>query len=488
MVVEPVTEMYFERPRSIRLIWEYVREIGLIATVRKIRSRRDELLRNMRFFSVGMGYVTAGSSGPWAEGAAVVFIAPSHPCCVERIVLPSVLIRTAKELVVARVENQKGIVWCERKDDALLIDDLCGWQVESGCSVPKESVNHVIDASLRLWDNLKLDEATILTLERPTPVRERTTPNAPTGSGPRAVLFGLGNYAKTVILGNIDSRIRIDRVHEIDPTQIGQASKKLWSVDTSPLKRDDEEYDVYFIAGYHHTHADLAIAALERGAYAVVEKPVVTTTKQLSRLCQALQQHPRKLFACFHMRYNPLFELAKQDLGVVSGEPIHYYCTVFEVPLPKRHWYRWPNSGSHLISNGCHWIDHFLHMNEYARPVEWHVWACKNGDSQVGVELENGAVLGMFLTHAGSPRIGVQDHVELRTNGRTVTVARGAWYTAESSSKIIRKQRGNKMSAYKMMYQTISRKIIAGEPGDTLHSMRQTHELMLALEEQRKNQ
>lgn len=482
MVVEPVTEMYFERPRSIRLIREYVREIGPNATVRKIRSRIHESLRNKRFYSVGLGRVTVGPSGQKKDETAIAFIAPSHPRCVERIVLPSILTKTVDEHVVARIENQKGIVWCERNDDALLIDDLCGWQSESGRPLPEDSINRVIDTSLIFWNNLNVDEATILSLKTPTPVCEKTTSNVSTTRGLRAVLFGFGNYAKTVILGNIDSRIHIDCVHEIDPTQIGQVSNQPWSIDSSPLVRDAEEYDAYFIAGYHHTHADLAITSLKRGAYTIVEKPVVTSQEQLDRLYQALQQHPGKLFACFHMRYNPLFRQAIKDLGITEGEPVNYYCTVFEVSLPARHWYRWPSSCSHLVSNGCHWIDHFLNLNGYARPVEWHVWQCNNGDSHVGVELENGAVLGMFLTHSGSSRIGVQDHVELRANGRTVTVDCGSKYLAESSSKIIRKQRCNKMLAYNNMYQTISRKIINEEPGDTLHSLRQTHELMLALE------
>ncbi len=488
MVLAPVSGLYVERPRSIRLVWEYVREIGLRATIRKIRSRMNESLRNKRFISVGLGRITAGSKGPWSEGTAVAFVAPAHPQCVERIVLANALIRPVEEQVIAPVEAQDGIVWFKHKDDALPVGDLCGWQVESGMSAPEASAGALIDASFGVWGRLKLDEATILPLKVATSVRERTARNAPVGEGPRAALFGLGNYAKTVILGNTDSRMHIDRVHEIDPTQMGQISNQPWPVDTSPLARIDEQYDAYFIAGYHHTHTDLAITALESGAYAVVEKPVVTTGDQLNRLSQAARQHPGKLFACFHMRYNPLFAYAKQDLQVASGDAIHYYCTVFEIPLPERHWYRWPNSCSHLISNGCHWLDHFLHMNPHARPVEWRIWKCRNGDSQVGVELDNGAVMGMHLTHAGSARIGVQDHVELRANGRTVTLDCGSKYVAESPSRVIRRCHGNRMAAYRTMYATISRKIIAGEPGDSLESLLQTHALALALEDLRQDQ
>ena len=488
MVVAPVSGLYVERPRSIRLVWEYLREIGIRATVRKIRSRMDESLRNRRFISVGLGRVAEGSTEPSSEGTAVAFVAPSHPRCVERIVLPSSFIRAVEESLVTRLEGHEGIVWLTRKDEALHLDELSGWQMESGLPVPEEPANSLIEASLDVLGTVNVDEETLLPLATPSPVRERTAPGTSSGMRPSAALFGLGNYAKTVVLGNTDPRVRIARVHEIDPTQLGKASDLPWSVDTSPFVRSDEKYDAYFIAGYHHTHADLAIAAMESGAYAVVEKPVVTSAEQLRRLSETLRQRPGRLFACFHMRYNPLFALAKEDLGVAPGDPVHYYCTVFEIPLPERHWYRWPNSRSHLISNGCHWLDHFLYMNAYARPAEWRIWKCSNGDSQVGVELENGAVMGMHLTHAGSSRIGVRDHLELRANGRTVTVDRGSEYVAESPSRVMRRRHRNKMSAYRTMYANISRKIVAGEPGDSLESFLRTHELALALEELRRDQ
>ena len=61
----------------------------------------SESLRNVRFFSVGLGRVAEGSTGLWSEGTAVAFVAPAHPRCVERIVLPSSLIRAVEENVIA---------------------------------------------------------------------------------------------------------------------------------------------------------------------------------------------------------------------------------------------------------------------------------------------------------------------------------------------------------------------------------------------------
>ena len=77
------------------------------------------------------------------------------------------------------------------------------------------------------------------------------------------------------------------------------------------------------------------------------------------------------------------------------------------------------------------------------------------------VELENGAVFGMHLTHEGSERIGLHDHIELRANGRTITVDTSSKYVAEDPNRIIRKKRTNRTLTYQRMYESISKRILA---------------------------
>src|SRR5262249_57472786 len=74
---------------------------------------------------------------------------------------------------------------------------------------------------------------------------------------------------------------------------------------------------------------------------------------------EAMGGYKGKVFCCFHKRYSAFNALARKDLQMQLGEPISYHCIVYEVPLPPMHWYRWPSSRSRLITNGCHWIDHF---------------------------------------------------------------------------------------------------------------------------------
>ena len=298
----------------------------------------------------------------------------------------------------------------------------------------------------------------------------------------RAVLFGYGHYAKTNILPTVSDFLDIVAAHEIDPTQIPLDGGGIERWDTSAELREGERYDVFLIAGFHHSHAPLAVAALESGAYAVVEKPIAVDREQFDSLYEALERSDRGVFACFHKRYSPLNQLALQDLGQRPGAPIDYHCIVYEVPLPDLHWYRWPNSKSRLISNGCHWIDHFLYLNGFCEVESTQLFVNPRRTINCSVVLRNGALFTMVLTERGSDRIGLQDHVELRAGGVTVTIANNADYTAEKYQRIVRRARVNKTRVYQTMYREIASRIGHGEGGDSLRSVRVSARLVLDLE------
>jgi hypothetical protein len=178
-----------------------------------------------------------------------------------------------------------------------------------------------------------------------------------------------------------------------------------------------------------------------------------------------------------------LHDWARADLGIRSGDRVDMHSMVYEIPLPVLHWYNWPSSGSRLISNGCHWLDYFLFVNDYAPVVERDVRAMRDRDLAVFVGLENGAQLAMSLTETGSQRLGVRDVTDLRAGDVTVRLIDATYYEAESSSRILRRKRVNPMDAYAIMYDSICRRVAAGESGDPAESLRST-DLMLDLEEE----
>ncbi|MGH7480841.1 MAG: Gfo/Idh/MocA family protein [Longimicrobiales bacterium] len=465
---------FFVRRRSLRMLWNYARELGAREVLRKVVSRWAEAGRNEKFVSAGYGRVLDAPRRAGLErGDDVVFIAPAHPVCVDRIALPATLVRRScgrppiDGSGIAHVMAPAEGPW----------NALAGWSPESGAAAPEaeaalERANALLEAT---------DWRAAQWLDRSAPeTGERVSGGAAMASSkPRALLIGYGNYAKTVVMAGVRRTLDVVAIHEIDPVQIGEGSDV--ALDTAPAPREDEAHDVLLIAGYHHTHAPLAVEALRAGRWAVVEKPVATTRAQLDELVAEIRRSPR-LFSCFQKRYSSLNALALEDLGVEPGGAVSYHCIVYEVPLPPLHWYRWPNSRGRLVSNGCHWTDHFLHLNGYPEVVAYGVFEASDGTLNATVELANGAVFTMVLTEHGSERIGMQDHVELRANGVTVRIDNSSRYEAEGPDRVLRRKRVNRIEAYRTMYDTIGRRIVAGEAGDAPEAVERSAGLVLDLE------
>jgi predicted dehydrogenase len=361
--------------------------------------------------------------------------------------------------------------------------ELAGWSPHSGDTLSENRVAEALDHADGLLASTAAHGQRLPTSD--TAVRERTLgPPARPTTQRKAALFGLGNYAKTIVLPNVRRHLLVECVHEIDPTQIGRCPDgAVPRYDSSPQLREDERYDAVFVAGFHHGHADLAVDALRRGAAAVIEKPLATTSQQLHRLLHAMRTHDGRVFACFQRRFSPFNRWIHTDLGIPPGAPISYHATVFEVPLPLAHWYRWRSSASRLVSNGCHWIDHFLFLNDFGAVHRQHVFAASDGTLNVSMELQNGALFTMVLTDRGADRIGVQDHVELRCSEATATITNASSYRAERRSRILRSVRCDKMASYRLMYDSIARAIAVRSPGDSVLSVERSTHAVLNLEQ-----
>lgn len=486
--LEKLENLYFIRPKSLRLLWNYWREVGLIELWRKVLSRSQERYRNQKYLSCGLGRVLeCAEEEQFSPGQIVAFLAPSHPSCLERIVLPSQLMIRVDQSDILPLEAHT-ILYQSISRNSSVADccwaDIRGWSRHSGKTLSYTASTALMQKILESISLSDWQEAIQLQVEKCNPVtdiRQRSiTKRSPAQKS--AVLFGYGNYAKTIILPNVKPYLSVNCIHEIDSTQIplNRNSGNQW--DTSPSPRIDEDYDVFLIAGFHHTHAPLAVHALQRNAIAVVEKPIVTTNEQLCELLTVMQNSSGRLFSCFHKRYLPLNKLAIQDLERGAGEPISYHCIVYEVPLPELHWYRWQNSRSRLVSNGCHWIDHFIYLNDFCSVRSFNLVIAPDQTINCSITLDNDAFLTMVLTDKGSERIGVQDYIELRSNRVTVKMINGSDYVAENRDRIIRKHKINKMQSYKAMYRQIGQKIVAGASGDSLKSVKISAGLIVDLE------
>ena len=483
--IAEVDELYFKRSFNLKNLWEYLKEIGIISVFRKICSRLNEKNRNEKFFSIGIGRIVESAFSKLQKNIPVVFVAPVFPKSCERIALPHYFVLPCSEQLIKLHFNDKNILFYAKEkviQELPLEKILDGFDPNSGIKPDMNVIENYLHKVINFWETTKLLPDTKLTVTYNNDIKTTFIPNKIKENKFTAALFGLGNYAKSQLLPNLNKNIQVKEIHEIDPTQLGIPSKYNCIIKTSPEFETIDQCDILFAASYHHTHAELAYKAIKSGMTAVIEKPIVTTFKQLKSLLEIDEKFPGKLFSCYHMRYNELYFQAKKDLQTEKDQPIHIMADVFEVPLPKKHWYRWPNSHSHIVSNGCHWIDHFLFMNNYSKPVKIDLKRLSNADSISTVELENGACLCLHLTHHGSPRIGVQDKITMRCEKRTVTVINGSTYEFEDEICMQRKFKKNRMNAYSNMYKKITEAIINGKHGDSREMIEYTNNVILTLD------
>jgi predicted dehydrogenase len=479
------------RERDARMVWNYLREIGPRATLRKVISRSQERFRNDKYVSCGTGRVIERPRrGRYELGARVVFLWPAGAACAERIVLPEELLHDV-ESDAALPGRGDCVSYLSGRTSARLESawwrPLRGWNPESGAMLPPLGVAVVLKDAARALAAADWTQARELPHSGTRPSTVLAPPVAPPPARPgrpRAALFGYGNYAKTVALPGLAAHLSVDRIHELDPTQIPLRRRPGVVWDTSPELPLDDLPDAVIVAGYHHTHAPLAAEALSRGVAVMVEKPVATTRPQLHRLLAAMRSSGAPLFSGYQRRYLPFNDLARRDLGVSPGDPISYHAVVFEVPLPPLHWYRWPSSRSRLLSNGCHWLDHFLFLNDWAAVSDHQLVVAPDGQINCSVTLENGAFMSMVLTDNGSRRLGVRDHVELRAGGVTVTIEDMSCYRSENARRILARRRIPRLDAYRIMYDEVGRRIASGAPGDSVLSVHRSAGLVLDLEDQ----
>lgn len=482
LTLTKIEGLYFVRAPDVRVLWNYLREIGFRDVIRKIVSRRNERFRNNKFLSVGFGSILEpGDYSSLAPGQLVLFIATAHPMCVDRITLPQCLVRPL-EAPPMNIDEREIVHSESPQGYPASLQELLGWSPLSGKPLP--DLQPAFDAALDLLMEPSVwKKAQRFSWSTYDVASERgVSGKARERYRKQGVLFGYGNYAKVIVLPNIAPYVQIACIHEIDPLQIPPSPKDGIKWDTADDLRAEEQYDVYFLAGFHHSHAPLAVKALRSGGCAVVEKPLAVDSAQLSELLDAMTQSRGSLYSCFHKRYQVLNQHALSDMRLGPGDPVSYHSIVYEVPLPSRHWYRWPNSRSRLVSNGCHWIDHFLFLNDYCEVLRTDVFIARDGTINCSMELKNGAMFTMVLTDQGSERIGVQDYIELRANGVTVRMRNGGMYEAESNDRVLRALTINKMESYSRMYRSIGQKIAQGLPGDSVESVRVSTGAVLQLE------
>lgn len=464
-----VSGLYFERAPNMRSLLRTLRELGVTRFLRKVASRRAERDRNSKWVVGGWGVVET-SLASVSTGTPVVFVATSSSIDPAHVVVNESLVTTSGRQRGSEVPSHRP------PEHVLVLSALlAGWSRHSGENLDVPAVSAIHE-----W----LTDIGAPNATRPCgdcEVKEYRPCSRPSQGGkPTAVLFGYGNYAKTVVLPEIAKSVDLRTIHELDQQQVRGLVSTDTGIDTNPGFRSAEFADIAFITAYHHHHGPLAVESLRRGIIPVIEKPIATTKAQAAELRDALQEGV-PAFACFQRRYSPVAKLLEQDLVWSPGQPLDYHCIVYEEPLPPKHWYRWPNSGGRLSSNGCHWIDHFLGLNGYVAVVNQEAFRGSSGTVAVILELANGALFTMSLTERGDTSNGLRDYIELRSENAHATLVNSQLYRSFNGGRQ-RTKSFARQEFHERMYREICQKILDGEGGDSEDQLLATAELTIELE------
>jgi len=167
-----------------------------------------------------------------------------------------------------------------------------------------------------------------------------------------------------------------------------------------------------------------------------------------------------------------------------GGRAVSLSAIAYEIPLPPKHWYWWPNSRGRIVCNGCHWIDYFLWLNDFSPPAYIEVGLRANGDTFAMMDLANGASLTMTITELGASTIGMRDVQLISCGDRSARIVDERDYLAESGRRVLRRAKLSRTKMLEAMFDTIGRRVAAGEPGDSLQSLEVSARAVLDAQEQ----
>lgn len=414
----PAHDRVLERP--LRKAASFALTDGPRAAVRKIASKRAE----------------GGMSGDYhlilahgrRDGERVVALVPRAPRCAALILAPEALVRPAP----ADLDRDRfaAIAAMLRAQAPALGPLLRQSYLYSATAPPPALVAALTDALA----------AAAPTPAAPTP--ELLTPPVPGGGGetlalgpppasPRAplALLGAGDYVRIEVApalagAGLERAVIADREPQIAALAAAELGFAAATSDAAGAIDSLDRRGVVVVATAHDSHAALAAVALDAGHRVLCEKPALVTHADLDRLEAAAGRHPGELEIGFNRRHHPLVERARRMLATEPG-PATIIALIREVEITADHWYLWPNQGTRVAGNLCHWIDLAFHLlGPGPRAVEVAVSPRVSDDPRDAdaeraftITFDDGSVATLMPTTRGDSVRGVQEQIEIRRGG-----------------------------------------------------------------------
>lgn len=198
-------------------------------------------------------------------------------------------------------------------------------------------------------------------------------------------LLGCGSIAGPVHLRLLRRHRGVRMVGVADPSPEARALAERSGVRAvaDPLELlDDPAVAAALVCAPTHAHAELGLAALERGMHLFLEKPIATSVEDGVRLVEAAEAAGTVAAVGFNHRYHPLHRRARELLEAGALGSVRAIQTAFCQPLAARDLTAW--RGARATGGGV-LLDLASHQIDLVR------WLLADEIESVGAEIESGA-------------------------------------------------------------------------------------------------
>ena len=470
--IENASGRLTRRPR--RKVAVFLLTDGPQSTLRKARTKRDE----PRFTGDFHVSLVLGKVIPSRQ--RVMALASRVPLSSQQLVNHRALVKHIDDAFSVS-DLQRLASHLTNKTD--MLTRLCRQNfLYSAMEPPEELVSLLDDALEHIDTRRQMPTHGVMDALRPPPGGEqaadtvlRLEPASGSAGMPVAVL-GAGDYTRTEIIPALrKARLSFYSVANREPHIAALVARQygfpLATTDSERAIAEMPSPGLVVVATAHDSHAHLACAAVKAGHRVFVEKPPTVTPEDVHRLAAVMRSNPGSVEIGFNRRYHPLVRRARARLQQESG-PTSISCTIKELVFEPDHWYFWPNQGTRVTGNLCHWIDLAVYLlADRPMPVSLilspRIPGSKPGNDEervLTVTFEDGSLLTILATTRGDDIRGVQEQIDIR-RGRTSITIDDLWKLRIRSGGIERYSRTLfRDKAHTAMYREALGRVVAGQP------------------------
>jgi predicted dehydrogenase len=222
------------------------------------------------------------------------------------------------------------------------------------------------------------------------------------------------------------------------------------------------ERPLVIVSTYHSDHvaAAGAVLAANAGARVFIEKPPCVTVDE-ARTLAGLRAGGAWIDIGYNRRYAPFTAELRARLQQ-QPRPWVLLAEVKELKLPPTHWYFWPNQGSRVTGNICHWLDLFCHL--VPAPVAEMTVLGDEGSMTLALAFRDGTLATIVASERGDDTAGVTERIQARAGAATITIDEFRSLEQTSGTGRERTQRLRRDKGHGAMYRELRRRWLADEP------------------------